>query len=262
MFTEIDGRRYFTASFGAAPRTFLAHSGWIGSWEDWLGVLEVLSRSWWAVAYDHRGAGDTRLPLEEITRTALVEDIFRVIDHFEIERCVLGGFSSGSLIALLAVLERPERFDGLVLLNSSLRLLGVPTSPPAASPPPPPADFGARMRETIVRMTPEPDDEVEHIRRWAQHHILMNSDTPTESAVRAAFGYRDLDLAPRLREIAVPTLLIHGAKDSLADAASVEYMAAQIPQSELVVFDESGHLPAMTRPDEVADAINRFFASI
>jgi 3-oxoadipate enol-lactonase len=267
LFTTIDGRRYFTVSFGAGPRTLLAHSGWIGSWEDWLGILEVLSQSWRTVAYDHRGAGDTRVPAADITRDAMVNDLFRVLDTFAIERCVLGGFSSGTLVTLLAALRQPERFSGLLLLNSSLRLPAPPALPPAAPVAAAPAtdaplDFATRMRRTIEAMTPETGDDIEAIRQWAHHHILMSSNPATEPVVRAAFRSADLDLFSRVHELTMPTLLIHGGNDSFADRASVEYLAAHIPRSKLVVFEDSGHLPGMTRPQEVAAAINDFFGSV
>lgn len=33
MFLNIDGNKVFALSFGAGPRTILAHSGWIGNFE-------------------------------------------------------------------------------------------------------------------------------------------------------------------------------------------------------------------------------------
>ncbi len=83
MFTEIAGHRFFTVDFGAGPRTFFAHSGWIGTNEDWLPALAVLSKTWRAASYDHRGAGETVVPITEITAEALIADIFRVMDGLE-----------------------------------------------------------------------------------------------------------------------------------------------------------------------------------
>jgi pimeloyl-ACP methyl ester carboxylesterase len=40
----------------------------------------------------------------------------------------------------------------------------------------------------------------------------------------------------------------------------MQYMASLLPNSKLVVFEGSGHLPAMTRPLEVAREIDDFFA--
>ena len=67
MFLELDGNKVFTLSFGSAPRTFLAHSGWIGNFEDWIATLAPLSETWRTVVYDHRGAGVTQAPIEKIT---------------------------------------------------------------------------------------------------------------------------------------------------------------------------------------------------
>lgn len=77
MFLDIDGHRVFTLSFGAGPRIFLAHSGWIGNVEDWLATLAIMSQEWRTVVYDHRGAGETRVPVEAISAEALRDDIFR-----------------------------------------------------------------------------------------------------------------------------------------------------------------------------------------
>jgi pimeloyl-ACP methyl ester carboxylesterase len=51
---------------------------------------------------------------ERISHEALVDDVFRVMDAMGIERCVVAGFSRGSVTALRAVMRSPERFDGLL----------------------------------------------------------------------------------------------------------------------------------------------------
>ena len=86
MFIDIDGHRVFTLSFGAGPRTFLAHSGWIGNVEDWIATLSIMSPQWRTVMYDHRGSGETKVPVEAISAEALRDDIFRVMDALGIER--------------------------------------------------------------------------------------------------------------------------------------------------------------------------------
>ena len=117
MFLDIDGNRVFTLSFGQGRRTILAHGGWISNVEDWITTLAPLSTTWRTVTYDHRGAGLTRVPVDRISPQALVDDVFRVMDTLEIERCVLAGFSSGTVTALRAVLAQRGRVDGLLLMN-------------------------------------------------------------------------------------------------------------------------------------------------
>ena len=119
MFLDINGNSVFALDFGSGPRTFLAHSGWIGNFEDWIATLAPMSKTWRTVIYDHRGAGETRVPVDRITPQSLVDDLFAVMGELEIDRCVLGGFSRGTVTTLRAVLQRPERFEGLVLMNGS-----------------------------------------------------------------------------------------------------------------------------------------------
>ncbi len=73
--------------------------------------------SWRTVVYDHRGTGETRVPVEKVTVEALVDDIFRVMDAMYIHSCVLARFSRGTVAVMRAVLKHPERFEGLILMN-------------------------------------------------------------------------------------------------------------------------------------------------
>ena len=49
------------------------------------------------------------------------------------------------------------------------------------------------------------------------------------------------DRTPELRELAVPTVVIHGADDPLIGVSGGEATAAAIPGSELVVIEGMGH---------------------
>ena len=61
MFLDIEGNTVFALGFGQAPRTFLAHGGWISNFEDWIDVIAPLSSSWRATVYATGGGGDRRI---------------------------------------------------------------------------------------------------------------------------------------------------------------------------------------------------------
>ena len=259
MFKEIAGRQFFTVDLGKGTRTFFAHSGWIGTIEDWLPTLEVLSKTWRAVSYDHRGAGETTAPVDEMTSDVLLDDIFRVMDALQVERCVLGGFSAGAGLAVRAVSRQPDRFDGLVLMNGT-----AGARPPDA---PTPLDRGLpstwpgeshsdRMRWFIEQCTPEPD--VEHIRRWGHDFLLRAEPEAADRLWEIRWGADPEDFA-RLAQLAIPTLLIHGGRDPFVSTAAVDHLASQLPHAKLKILEESGHLPAMIRPYDVAGLIIAFF---
>jgi hypothetical protein len=261
MFLDIDGNKVFALSFGSGPRTILAHSGWIGNFEDWIATLAPLSASWRTVIYDHRGAGETTVPVERISHEALVDDVFRVMDAMGIDQCVLAGFSRGVVTALRAALQSPERFDGLLLMNGTgeVTLPGEVLAPrPAPSKSWPGETFDDRLRWFAERCVPEPDSD--HIRRWAVN-LLSRSTSEVADRIQTMLPTEPIDWAARLPQLALPTLLIHGRLDPFCRTEVMEYMNAVIPGSKLVVMEGSGHLPAMTRPLEVAREIDSFFST-
>lgn len=55
-----------------------------------------LSKTWRAIAYDHRGTGATIAAAGSITFKALVGDLFAIIDALGVESCVLAAESAGA----------------------------------------------------------------------------------------------------------------------------------------------------------------------
>jgi len=68
---------------------------------------------------------------------------------------------------------------------------------------------------------------------------------------------REFKLA--LTDINVPTLVIHGNKDVIIPMDVGKYIANAIPEAELLILNGVGHVPTMTRPQEVVAAIERRF---
>jgi pimeloyl-ACP methyl ester carboxylesterase len=60
-------------------------------------------------------------------------------------------------------------------------------------------------------------------------------------------------------EITMRTLLVHGADDTIVSVNESRALVELLPDAELVVLDGTGHVPTMTRPHDVVDAINRRF---
>jgi pimeloyl-ACP methyl ester carboxylesterase len=259
MFIQLGGHQFLTVSHGSARRTILAHSGWAGNNEDWLPTLEILSQTWRTVAYDHRGVGETVVSVDEITADALVDDIFGVMNALGIDRCVIAGFSSGTLPALCALLREPGRFDGLVLANGAAGIMPPGVTPAAPFPKPsawPGATHSDRMRWFIERCLPEPN--VEHFRRWG-HDILMRA-TPEAAERLFRLGQPpEQAVIDGVANIGVPTLLIHGEIDPFISLAAMQNLLGRIPGSKLAVVPAAGHIPTMTQPEFVASRINEYF---
>ncbi len=254
MFITHDGAQLFTVSFGTAPRTLVAHGGWTGSWELWTLPFGPLSASWRTVAYDHRGTGTTVAPAGSISLDALVADLFAVLDAFNIERCVLAAESAGAVVALTAALQAPQRFSGLVLVD------GLYYQPAPAGEHPFVTALKANYPAAIAQfvdncVTPSTGEAV---RRWGRQ-ILERA--PQDSAIRLFEVMLGIDLRAQLSQIQLPVLVIHGEHDRLLPLDAARWLVGQLPNARLHVVSGAGHVPTVTHPDEVAAAIDSFFAA-
>ncbi len=252
MFIPVTDATLYVATFGAAPRSLVAMGGWTGSWELWAEPFAYLSPTWRTVAYDHRGCGVSLAPPESITFATLVSDVFAVLDALGIERCVLAAESSGAAVALQAALEQPQRFQGLVLVD------GVYQRPQSDAPAPfvraLQADYPGTVARFVDTCLPEPDSEP--LRHWGRMILARASQA---AAIRLYERLEGVDLRPQVSQIQHPTLLLHGDADAIVPLASSEWLAAQIAGSHLHIVHGAGHVPTITRPREVAEAINAYF---
>lgn len=249
MFIPAGGYLLNSIAIGNASRAFVAHGGWVGNWELWQEPFQLMQSSWRCIGYDHRGSGAATAPPAAITPEMLIADLFTVLDHFGIQKCVLAGESLGALTCLQAVVERPERFAGLVLVDGVTAAVGDRSPLIAGSR----ADYPATVAAFVDACVPEPDSD--HLKRWGRQ-ILQRAEP--EAAATILETHYSGGFAPELAAVSVPTLVIHGELDAIVPLATAEAAAAAIPDAELVIIPGAGHVPTITRPQEVVDAIDRW----
>ena len=253
MFITLDDTKIFATAFGAKTSPhFLALGGWIGSWEDWIEPLSLLSEDWRVMAYDHRGCGVTISPVETITFDRLVDDVFVVMDAYGVERCVLAAMSMGAAVALGAALRHPERISALVLVDSldlrersadapNMFLMGL-------------THQYARTLDGFINAC-IPDSDSDHIKEWGRHILGRASQ---ESAIALYQMSTTLTIRDELSHITQPTLLIHGDADSIAPLESAHWLAETLPDATLKIINSAGHVPILTHADDVAREIRQF----
>lgn len=257
MFHSIGTRRVHSISFGSGPRTFVGVAGSFANWEIWAPVFEHLSERWRVVGFDHDGVGQTKVPVEEISHERHVETLLSVLDAQNVDRCVIAGDSANAAVAIAAALQAPERFEGLVIANGhawgfdrpEVRqfVRGLRTN------------FDATVGFFVDLVFPEPDSD--HLKQWLGDIIRR---TGAEPAARILEANYDVDLRPRLAEIAAPALVIHGKLDAISPTATADAktFAEAIPGATLQFIDDAGHLPLLSRPGEVAAILDTFLSTI
>ncbi len=70
------------------------------------------------------------------------------------------------------------------------------------------------------------------------------------------------DSLPTLAAINVPALVVVGAEDALSPPSDADAMAEVLPDAELVVIANAGHLTPLEAPAEVASALQRLMRRV
>ncbi len=250
MFLVDDDIVLRTVAFGPGPETVLALNGWSANWECWQPTFEVLSRTTRCLSYDTRGTGNSSAPAHTVGLTALVDDVFRVLDAHEVDTAVLAGESLGGFVALHAVLRDPTRFKGLATVCAPAKVEPGTTAALSAGAR---ADYLATI-EFFAQLCLAPEAGSAHLGRWG---AWLFRDADPEVAARlfeVCHGHE-----PDLSQIRIPTVVIHGEGDAVVPVAVGREMAATIPGARYVELAGACHAPTVTRPTEVAAAIRSLF---
>jgi len=101
-----------------------------------------------------------------------------------------------------------------------------------------------------------PEADSDHLKTWLTDIIAR---TGPEAAARIVEIYFGLDLRPRLADISVPAMVVHGVLDALSPSAldDAKELAALL-HAKLHLLEGVGHLPLLSQPDAVAVLLDRF----
>lgn len=241
---------------GTGPDLVLVH-GVGGRLEAWDGVVARLSQRFRTIRFDLRGHGESAKPPGPYELDDFVADLTGLLDALGIASCRLAGFSLGGLVAQGFALASPDRLVRLVLLSTvagrteeeKARVLkrleivanGIP---------------GAHFENSVERWFTDEFRAAnpEIIARYAERN---RANDPKAYAA----AYRVLatsDLAERLHEIRVPTLVATGENDIGSNTRMARLMHEQIPGSSLHIFPRLRHSILIEAPGAVADVVEPF----
>jgi len=250
MFVSVRDQLVRTVSSGTGDRTIVGLPGSFGTTEIWKLPFELLSTRYRTVTFDHFGTGETHVAPEFVTFDHQVELVIDLLDSLQIDRCILAGDSSMGSVAIEATARHSERFDALMLVSAGISyhpddgvrrfVHGLRTHPDATL-------------DSFVRMC-LPEDLDGHLRRWLKDIILRTGPERAAMLVESFYG---VDMRDRLADIHVPTMVVHGELDAVtwSQVTIARELAALVRAATLVVIKGAGHVPTLSRPQEVADAM-------
>lgn len=205
-----------------------------------------------------QGQADCNIPAWGL-RDSLTSMAQQVLDEAPTERFSLAGHSMGGRVALEVMRLAPQRVERLALLSTG-------THPLAAG--------EAGEKEKAGRMALLKIAQAQGMRAMAQEWArgMVHPDRiggPVFDEVLAMFDrgsaaqyaaqihalLKRPDASPLLPTIQCPTLVLTGRQDAWSGPAQHEAMAAAIPNAQLVIVEDSGHMCTMEQPQAVSAAL-------
>ena len=191
----------------------------------------------------------------------LADDAVGLLDALGIAAAHVVGASMGGYVAQLVAINHPDRV---------LSLTSIMSGPSQAEAVPPKPEGMA-----VLMVTPPATREERIAQEMSARRALVGSGDPFDETYERARAERAVDRAyypfgtgrqfvavlaapprlERLKEIRVPTLIIHGVDDVLVPVENGRMVAAAVPGARLVEFEGMGHdLPRRVWPQGL-DAI-------
>lgn len=234
-------------------------------------ALAPLSSTRQLIFFDQRGRGRSQAPPG--ARSARIEhdagDVRAIREAIEIDRWNMLGHSWGGGIAMLASAGDQDAVNRLVLVDA----VGPTSAWLARLHPVALARLTGERRENLARLDPtslHADDIAAHAaytsalypawfadREFAAIFSSPRANSSTGAAVAARLRREGYDWTDRISTIRAPTLVVHGDHD-LLDVSVAESIAQLIPESQLSIIANAGHMPFWEAPEEFFTRVEKF----
>jgi len=217
------------------------------------GIIDKLSSDFQVIALDTRGHGKSDKPHDAASYgTEMTEDVVRLLDHLEIDKAHIVGYSMGGFITLKLLTDHPDRFLSAVLGGSGWSEEGLEGLDELAES----LETGKGIGPLIEALTPEGQPVPSEEQMAMINQMLMATNDPLALAA-VIHGMDDLEITEeQIRSIEVPVLALIGEIDPLR--STVDRLLEVHPDVEVVVLEGKDHMTAISDP-ALVDGMREFF---
>ena len=262
--TVVDGETWHYLEGGSpdAPVLLLLH-GFGGDKDNWTRFSRTLVEDYRVIAPDLPGFGDSaRHPDWDYSLTAQRDRLAGFVTALKLSPMHIGGNSMGGHVAALYTHAHPEQVRSLLLLNNGG--IDAPTRSELM------LALGRGENPLILNSA----DDFDRLLAFASHKPPFVPWPAKGVLAEIAYGHADFNryiflalmderyvpLEPLLGDIRQPVLIIWGEFDRVLDVSSVDVMKPLLPQAQVIVMQDTGHLPMLERPAATAAHVLEFLA--
>ena len=273
-FIDIDGmqvhivRSTKCANTDTAETIVLLH-GTSASLHTWQGWTEALSAEYCVVSMDLPGFGLTGPFVNkttEYTSANYASFVIEVLDKLNLDKVILAGNSLGGKIAWRMAALYPERVSKLILVNA----VGYPATPKsipigfrlASYPALKPILRNILPRNVVkksIKSVYADDSQVDEMLVDRYYDLSLRAGNRSALSDRLR-EFDNVEDQAQIKQLALPTLIMWGAKDDLIPVENAELFHRDIPNSQLKIFDNLGHVPHEEDPVTSVAVVKAFLA--
>jgi pimeloyl-ACP methyl ester carboxylesterase len=268
--TADDGVRLYYEEAGEGAPVVFVHE-FAGDHRSWEAQMRFFSRRYRCIAYCARGYPPSDVPGDaaRYSQARAAADVVAVMDGAGIEQAHVVGLSMGAFATLHCGLDHSERALSLVCAGIGY---GAEKSQEArfrAQAEEAAQGFESRGSRAFAAVYGESAARVQYQakdpRGWREMVAWLSEHDPQGAAntMRGVQAKRPslYDLEVRLRQLALPVLIVAGDEDDHALAPSL-FLKRIIPASGLLVLPKTGHTINLEEPEAFNRAVADFLAQV
>ena len=254
-------------TLGSGNQTIIFAHGFGSDQMAWRHQVAAFAPDYRIVLFDHVGAGKSDFsaysPRRYSSLYSYAEDLLDLCAELKLNKCILVGHSVSGMVSLLAALVEPDCFSQLIFIDASPRYLndvgyvgGFEQSDLDAFYQAMSTNYYA-WASGFAPIAMATQDQPELAKEFAQTLAAVRPDI----AQAVAKVIYQSDHRAELARLKVPTAILQASDDIAVPLEVGHYLADKIPQSKLVHIPARGHLPHISAPNIVTNAIAQCLAA-
>jgi non-heme chloroperoxidase len=225
---------------------------------------DLINNKFRVIGITLRGFGKSDKPFGNYNYDVHVEDIKNILCKLDVKDAVLVGFSMGGAISIRYVsMDEGSHVSKLVLCGAAAPVWTQRPDFPYNLPKNAVDDLIAlnykdrpKLLSNFAKIFSATETSLnEGMVGWLNGIGLSASSHATAQCLVAL---RDTDLRPDMKKIKIPTLILHGEKDKICSFDLAGQMKLGIQNSQLVVFENSGHSMFLEETDKFNSELIKF----
>ncbi|MCG6536376.1 MAG: alpha/beta fold hydrolase [Syntrophales bacterium LBB04] len=240
---------------GSGETIVLIH-GFSANKDNWIFFTRYIPADYRVIAFDMPGHGDNAKAFDKTySIDYLTESFGQAVDALKLGRFHIAGNSMGGYIAILYAARNPQRVITMCLLdNAGLHSYSQH-----------PSDLQIALVRGQSPLTPASEEDFSELMKYAFYKEPFIpwpiTSVQAEKAVESSafikkmwtdLNTHDVDLLPLLSTLKLPVLVIWGDRDRILHVSTTEILKRSLPDGEIIIMKDCGHMPMLERPEETA----------